>query len=106
MTVYVNPCSVSTYSATTRVTSITYYVGDPTLIAGHYAFEENPLCGYPKTVTVTDLPSFATHNRDSSDFTILATTDLNLIGDYKVIVKSQICVPDDYLSSSCTQKTD
>ena len=78
--VYVNPCSVNTYTATTNVTSITYNVGAPSLTDGHYVFEQSPFCNYPEIVTVTNLPAFATHNKDSADFTILETTDLNLIG--------------------------
>ena len=68
--IFIDPCKVQTYTATTKVTSITYNIGAPSLIAGRYVFDESPLCGYPETVTVTNLPSFATHKMFSSDFAI------------------------------------
>ena len=61
-TVLMEPCLVSTYKATTKITVIVYNVNQATLTDGRYVFDEDPICGYPETVTVTDLPSFATHN--------------------------------------------
>ena len=56
------PCLVSTYTATTKVTLITYNIGAPTLKSVKYVFDEAPVCNYPETVTVTNLPTWATHN--------------------------------------------
>ena len=52
------------------MTEITYNIGDPALTDGLYAFEETPVCGYPETVTLTNLPTFVTHNEANSDFMI------------------------------------
>ena len=102
--VFVQPCNVNTYTAKTTVTSITYYIGDPAVTDGRYVFDESPVCNYPETVTVTNLPTFATHNTGTADFTIQTTTDLSLIGQYIVTINSMICVPDDYTQESCTIK--
>ena len=71
---------------------------------GHYIFDEDPVCKYPETVTVTNLPAFATHNEPSSDFTIPQNNDLDLIGEYTVTLRSEIQVPDDYTQSTYTIK--
>ena len=100
--IFIEPCQVSSYEASTTITQITYNIGGATLTDGQYAFDENPACGYPKTVTVTNLPAFVIHNEPSSDFTIPQTNDLDLLGEYIVTLKSEICVPDDYSKSTCT----
>jgi len=81
---------------------ITYNIGAPDLTDGLYVFDEDPFCNYPETVTVTNLPTFATHNTGSIDFTIPQTSDLNLMGEYIVTINSQICVPDDYTANTCS----
>jgi len=93
---------VSTYTDTTTVTEIRYGIGTPTITDGLYVFDEAPFCGYPETVTVTNLPVFVNHNEPSSDFTIPSTSDLSLLGEYIVTLKSEICVPDDYTQATCT----
>ena len=70
---------------------------------GHYIFDEDPVCKYPETVTVTNLPAFVTHNEPSLDFTIPQNNDLGLIGEYIVTLRSEIQVPDD--SSKATYTT-
>ena len=89
-TVFVEPCLVSTYEATKQIIAIIYNVNQETLTDGHYTFDEDPVCNYPETVTVTNLPGFATHNEPSSDFTILQNNDLDLIGEYIVTLRSEI----------------
>ena len=101
-TVFMEPCLVSTYEATTMVTVIVYNVNQATLTDGLYIFDEDPVCNYPETVTVTDLPVFATHNEQNSDFTILQNNDLSLIGEYTVTLKSEIQVPDDHTQATFT----
>ena len=96
--IIVENCLVNSYQQTTTVTEIIYNIGDPTLTDGSYAFEETPVCGYPETVTLTNLPTFVTHNEANSDFTISQTNDLNLIGQYTVTIKSEICVPVDEIT--------
>ena len=68
--VFMEPCLVSSYDATTSVTRIIYNIGELSLTAGKYVFDESPVCNYPETVTVTNLPAWAVHNEPSSDFTI------------------------------------
>jgi len=53
---------------------------------------------------VTNLPSFATHNLATADFTIPQTFDLALIGEYKVRIRSEISIPDDYTKTTFTKK--
>ena len=69
---------------------------------GHYIFDEDPVCNYPEIVTVTNLPNFANHNEPSSDFTIPQNSDLDLIGEYTVTLKSEIHVPDDHSKATYT----
>ena len=89
---------VSTYTATQEVADISYNIGSAEqLQISPYVFDEDPVCGYPETVTLVDLPSFVTHNAPTTDdFSVPMNTDLNLIGAYPVTIKSEICVPDDH----------
>lgn len=68
--IYIEPCLVNSYVSTLDAGPITYSIGDPTLIDGSYIFTEDPICNYPETVTLTDLPAWASHNTGTSDFTI------------------------------------
>ena len=43
---YMNPCLVTSYVATQKVTEIRYALGTPNLTDGLYIFDEMPLCGY------------------------------------------------------------
>ena len=95
VTVTVNPCQVSTYTDTQKVVSITYNIGAPDLTDGSYEFTESPICEYPETITVTNLPPWAIHNDFNKDFTIPSTSDLSLIGSYTVTLRGEIEVPDD-----------
>ena len=80
-TIFVGPCQFSTYTATMQVSDISYNIGSPGLInIGSYIFEEDPVCNYPETTTVTNLPTFVTHNEETSDFTISKINDLSLLG--------------------------
>ena len=95
-TVVVQPCIVNTYTDTQQVGDISYNIGSADMInIGKYIFDEDPVCNYPETVTLTDLPAFITHNEGSSDFTLPKNTDLSLIGSYPVTIRSEIQVPDD-----------
>ena len=67
---FVEPCLVSAYEATKKVSKIVYNVNQATLTDGHYIFDEDPICNYPEFAFVYGLPDFATHNESSSDFTI------------------------------------
>jgi hypothetical protein len=86
------------------LTVISYNVGAPSLTSPKYTFDESPPCLYPETVTLTNLPSFVTHNLATSDFTIPQTFDLALIGEYKVHIRSEISIPDDYTKTKYTTK--
>jgi len=101
--VIVDPCSILDYVDTPpRVIELRYNIGAPALTDGNYVFDEVPYCGYPEIVTLTNLPTFVTHNGGVSDFTIPQNSDLSIIGEYTVTLKSRISVPDDYLKSSYT----
>ena len=94
--IYVEPCIVNTYVSTLDAGPITYRIGDPDITDGPYIFTEDPVCNYPETVTLTDLPLWAQHNENTSDFTIPQTGDLSLIGEHVVTISSEIRVPTDY----------
>ena len=97
------PCQIVEYVATLKVTDIRYAISEPALLqVGSYSFDEVPLCGYPETVTLTNLPLFVTHNEVSSDFSVPQSTDLSLIGEYTVNIKSEIQVPNDQTKSTFT----
>lgn len=95
-TVFMEPCLVTKYEATRIIDVIIYNVAQLTLTGGDYVFDEEPVCNYPETVTIMNLPTFAMHNEPTSDFTIPQNNDLDLIGEYIVTIKSQIQVPTDY----------
>ena len=101
-TVFMEPCLITSYEATTKVTVIVYNVNQLSLTAGNYVFDESPFCGYPETVAVTDLPAFATHNEVASDFTIPQNNNLDLIGEYSVTLRSEISVPNDHTKTTFT----
>ena len=94
--VFIEPCLVTSYDATSTVTKIVYNIAQADLTAGYYQFDETPVCNYPETVTVTDLPVWSIHNEPSSDFTIPQNNDLSLIGEYIVTLRSEIQVPNDH----------
>ena len=100
--VFIEPCLVSSYYATTQVFVIVYNVNQATLTDGFYVFDESPFCNYPETVTVSNLPAFANHNKGSSDFTIPQNNNIDLIGEYTVTLRSEIQVPDDHTQSTFT----
>ena len=100
--IYIEPCLVSTYEATKKVQVIVYNVGQPDKTDGYYVFDESPVCNYPETVTLRDLPAFVQHNEPTSDFTIPLNRNLDIIGGYTVTIRSEISIPDDYSASSFT----
>ena len=103
-TVFIEPCIVNTYLATLEVADISYNIGASELTnVSPYVFDEDPVCGYPETVTLTDLPVFVTHNGPTSDdFTVPFNNDLALIGSYVVTIRSEISIPDDYTKTTFT----
>ena len=94
------PCLVTSYDATKVITSIVYNVNQANLTAGNYQFDESPVCNYPETVTVTNLPAWAQHNIASSDFTIPQNGNLSLVGSYTVTLRSEINIPNDYTNTT------
>ena len=88
---------------TVKITDISYNVGDSDLIAiGEYAFGQSPNCEYPETITLTNLPSFMSHNDVDKNFDIPQTNDISLVGSYVVTIRSEIQVPDDYTGTTFT----
>ena len=101
----INPCS-TTLTATTKVTTITYTIGDPSLTTGTYVFAETPVCGYALFVDLTNLPYFTVHNRASKDFTVHKTENRALAGTTTVTIKGYITEPDDYTTATYTERSD
>ena len=56
-------------------------------------------------MTVTGLPAWAQHNEGTSDFTIPQTSDLSLVGEYEITIKSEILVPKDYTKADYEPRT-
>ena len=100
--VTIEPCTVDAYIASLQVSEIRYSIGSPDKTDGPFAFEQQPSCGYPEVITMTNLPAFATHNVASSDFTITQNSDLSILGAYTVTVEGVISVPDDYTLTTFT----
>ena len=100
--VTIEPCRITDYVGTVRVIELRYNIGATDLTDGPYSFDELPVCGYPETVTLQDLPAFVTHNGGPDDFTIPRNSDLGLIGEYTANIESLISVPDDYTMSTFT----
>ena len=98
----IEECIINAYDATEIITDITYIIGDPEFLSSKYLFDETPVCNYPETVTVTNLPSFASHNELAKDFNIPMTEQHDLDGIYTVTLKSEIQVPDDYTKTTFT----
>lgn len=79
--VIIDPCVVDSYTASIVAADITYDIGTPSLVnVSPYAYEQQPNCGYPETVTLTNLPAFVTQNAVEADFTVPESFDLSLIG--------------------------
>ena len=96
------PCIVSFYTATLEVADIYYNIGNTARKnVSPYTFDESPVCNYPETVTLTNLPTFVTHNAPATaDFSVPYTSDLSLIGSYPVTIRSEISVPNDYTKTT------
>ena len=103
--VNVNPCIVDTYEASLKVIEILYNVGLPEKNDGNYEFAQSPNCKYPQSVTVSNLPSWATHNEAAQDFSISSIADLSMIGQYTVDMHSEIQIPDDATQATFTTMT-
>ena len=66
-----------------------YKIGAP-MMTMQYSFDESPfVCDYEETLTVTNLPSFMTHDERLGEFNI-QTSDRKLVGEYTVTVRSEI----------------
>ena len=102
MIIEIGPCVVNSYDATLSVPTLIITIGSADSVLGNYVFDESPVCNYPETVTVTNLPTFAQHNEPTSNFDIFEVTDLSLAGDYTVTLRSEIQIPDDYSQTTFT----
>ena len=93
---------MNSYFDTVRVVEIRQVLFAPNFTDGNYVFEETPACGYPETVVLTNLPStIVSHNEDTSDFTIVETSNFGDLGEYTVTIESSICVPTDHTQTAC-----
>ena len=70
LTVYVNPCEVTEFRELIKIEKIESFVGNGAMNGGNYEFSQGGVCNYPQTITLINLPSFATHNEINKDFTI------------------------------------
>ena len=65
-------------------------IGEPDFVSPVYRFTLTPLCNYLETVTVINLPTFAVHKAETSNFLIPKTENLTLEGTYKVTIVAEI----------------
>ena len=79
---------------------MSYTLGDADMTDASYANTQSPSCGYTETVTVTNLPSFATHNSGAQDFTIQKFDDRSKVGTYTVTITHTIQEPTDYTKTA------
>ena len=98
--IQVEECLVNNYTAGKVIDVISYNIGAPDLNSQKYSFVEDPVCKYPETVTLENLPDFVVHNVETNDFSIALNRDLSLIGSYTVTIRSEIHIPDDYTKTS------
>ena len=88
--IQIEECIINAYDATQIIPDLTYIIGDPDFLSASYLFDESPVCNYPETVTVTDLPSFASHDGVDKDFSIPKNEEHALDGTYTVTLRSEI----------------
>ena len=103
--VKVSPCVPLTLTATNKVTDIYYSIGDPDVFSSPYLYTLAPSCNLTPTLTVTKLPTLATHNIVATNFKVSLTTDLALIGSYVVTMTSSLTFMKDYLKNLNTLTT-
>ena len=77
-------------------------VSDTAKTTGSYGFKQTPDCGYEQVITISDAPSFVTHDEVARTFMIEPTQDSD-VGEHTVTVSSSILVPDDASMSSFTE---
>jgi len=92
-------------TATNKVTDIYYSIGDPDVFSSPYLYTLAPSCNLTPTLTVTNLPTLATHNTVTTNFKVSSTTNLALIGSYVVTMTSSITFMKDYLKNLNTLTT-
>ena len=102
ITIEINPCQVINFEGTVTPAATSYTIDSDELKSFLYLFTQTPTCGYSETIEVVGLPSFMTHNSDTTDFSIFSDK-LSDEGKYEVTVISTIEVPEDY--SRGTTKT-
>ena len=88
--IQIEECIIQSYDATAIISDQIYIIGDPDLLSQIYLFDETPVCNYPETVTVTNLPDFALHNESENEFSVPKTEEHSLDGTYTVTLRSEI----------------
>ena len=97
----IHPCSVTSLVNTDVQPDIVYRLSDATITLGTYKMDESPSnCGYDMTMSVQNLPAWASHDDTNREFTVPLTTDQSLIGVYPVTIFGEVQVWDDYTKSS------
>ena len=95
--VTVEPCETA-LSVDTPSPTMTYTIGDNSLIDGVYSFKQTPDCKYivNAEIITLPLPAFALHQKNTNNFKIPRTEDRNLAGTYPVTVKGVVKEPKTY----------
>ena len=96
------PCKISSFTGIPIVTDVFYTVGQPDLKSGKYGFVQDPNCLYPQTLSITGMPTFATSNTATFDFTVLFMAANTDAGVYTVRIQNSISVPKDAAKTAFT----
>ena len=95
MSILVEPCVMQEIT-TAEIGAMSYTIGDSGIVSDQYVFTQVPACAYPMPITVTGLPSFATHDATAQTFAIAKTEDLSLHGVYDVAIRAEVLQPTDH----------
>ena len=79
-----------------------YTVGQPSITSEINAFVQNPKCGYPETLSITEVPWFVSHDKSSFSFTVPYMSVNDSVGAYSVRIRNSISVPNDATKVSST----
>ena len=103
--ILIQPCQLTGYLAQIPANNFSYTLGQPGGASGNsYEFKQEGLCTYPDLITVTNLPSFASHDTTAKFFSVpfLPLNDEAKIGRYEVTIKGEVSFPSDYTQTAVT----
>ena len=99
--VTINPCQVSSFTASVQPTATSYFIGDAAMTTFALTFQQEINCGYPETIEIVDMPTFVTYDEAQRHFTVF-TDDIAHEGVYTITATSSIEVPKD-ISGTVTE---